>query len=856
MINPTLTRNSTLISVGMLAFMIFSFAWCFGRIASARDHDLLSSALQVSIFERTALRDEYLLHHEQRSKEKWLAKTALCGQLIDKAASSLRDPQCRALLAEMRRHFQRTAEIFFTLAEGVAATAENAAPAENAGRVVSGEEAQQGLVSEILRSAAALQEAGNQLHKTTRERLEAAYRLSIALTFIFVLLVVLITVAHARIVNALLLKSRLAEIEKERYFKFFNASSDLMVVAGLDGRLKRVNPASLRMLGYPESALLDKPLIELVHPEDREWTSAELARPARRGAAADFENRCLTREGAVRWLSWQAVFDQAEGLIYATGRDTTERKQAEDAVRMSEAQFRTFVEHASDVIFSLSSRGILTYVSPNWTDVLGHDASEPIGLPLETYVHAEDVPAAYDYLENVRAHGKCERSIEYRVRHKDGSWRQISSNVALAACDDGKDYCFVGVGRDYTERKLHEEQMAAAKEAAEAANRAKSEFLANMSHEIRTPMNGIMGMTQLLEDTQLTEEQRECLNDIATSSNRLLALINDILDLAKVESGKIELERKHFSLRGCVEDVVRMQSYLAQRKGLSMQASIDPQVPDRLIGDPLRLKQILLNVTGNAIKFTERGEVGIRVSLTEADRERAVLHITVTDTGIGIDAQMLERIFEPFIQADTSTTRKHGGTGLGLSICARLAALMQGRIWAESREGAGSTFHLLCPFDLDRLPAREPKSEAGRPAPRSEEPPLKILVAEDNETNLRFCMQILQRHGHAPVAARDGEEALHKWGNGGFDLILMDVQMPSMDGIEATRSIRESERLSGGHIPIVALTAFALKGEQERIMSHGFDGYVSKPIDIDLLFAEMLRSCRAATTAGGREAPP
>ncbi len=573
-----------------------------------------------------------------------------------------------------------------------------------------------------------------------------------------------------------------------------------------------------------------------------------------------FENVFLTASCLWSRREMWAIADR-QARLEAAHANVESRVVARTAeLHTSEKRFRLLSGSSPVGIFQTDAAGQCTYVNPRWQELSGLSLPDSLGDGWARAIHPADRASVTTQWYTSALKG-VEFAMEFRMQRPDGTERRVSSRSRpMYAEETGELQGHVGTVEDVTEQREAEEHLRIAKETAEAATLAKSQFLATMSHEIRTPMNAVIGMTGLLLDTKLTAEQQEYAETVRRGGELLLTIISDILDFSKIEAGHVEMEIVRCDVRHAIEDIVELLADRARRKGLELAVEIAPGIPRFVRGDAARLNQVLINLVGNALKFTERGRVVVRLSHVATDGDDIVLRFAVADTGIGLTPEQQERIFAPFAQADSSTTRKYGGTGLGLAISKRLVEAMAGTIGVDSRLGEGSEFWFTAHFggDLEhthsaidqppagaRVPAGGERGELPRPSFEQEirdeetadrEPLLAdgsprriVLVVEDNAVNQRVARRMLEKLGYRADVAANGLEALRMLDRIDYDLVLMDCHMPEMDGFEATMSIRAREG-DGRHVPIVAMTANAAKEDRDRCLSAGMDGYLAKPV--------------------------
>ena len=625
---------------------------------------------------------------------------------------------------------------------------------------------------------------------------------------------------------------RVAEIERDRLLGQLRLQIERLPLAYIlfdaDYRVLDWNPAAEKVFGYTKEEMVGQVALNVIVPLPVRDQLQDILRRIRAGDMdARSVNENVTKDGRIITCEWfNTPLMDPDGRfvgVISLAQDITERMRAEEALRESEERFRGTFENAAVGIAHKDADGRFLRVNETYCGIVGYTREELLARTFQDITYPEDLVAELEQFTRLMRGELSRYSLEKRYIRKDGSivWIDMSSSLQRDAAG-GPAYA-IAILQDISDRKRLESELRQAKEAAEAANRAKDEFLANVSHEIRTPFGAILGMTELVLDTPLTDDQRQCLETAKSAADSLLGLVDDLLDFEKIEAGKLELAPAEFSLRATLGDTVRTLAVRARAKGLELACDVQPDVPDALVGDAGRLRQVLLNLIGNAIKFTEQGEVAVRVEVADgpAPEGEAVLRFAVTDTGIGIPPDERERIFRAFEQADSSTTRRYGGTGLGLTIAARLVGLMGGEIGVESEPGRGSTFSFTARFGRQSHPS-EPVDARPSDAISEAAPATGVRTAahpggRGQRVQLAAPGAAADPAGHAVRVATDGREALDLAVEEAFDLLLLDVHMPELDGFQVVRAIRERERATGGHLPVIALTASARKEDRDQL---------------------------------------
>ncbi len=639
-----------------------------------------------------------------------------------------------------------------------------------------------------------------------------------------------------------------------KYSLLINNANDSIIVAQ-DGLLKFVNPKTLSLLGvYSEQELIDRPFPQFIHPDDRSMVVENYRRRIANAAAPPrYAFRVVTPEGIVKWVEINATLIEWQGKPATLNllTDITDRKKAEEALLGSEQRLMDIIDFLPDATFVIDrggkvvawNRAIEAMTGILTKDMIGkgdyeyalpfYGSRQPILIDLILKADRE-IESKYDHIEKK---GRVLNGEAYMPNMRGGSVYLMGS-AAVLYDSAGNVFGAIESIRDITEQKQAEDLLIEAKEAAEAAARSKSDFLANMSHEIRTPLNAVLGLTGLLLNTDLNAQERDYVETVRSSGNTLLSVINEILDFSKIEGGKMELECLPFHLHECIAVAVDLVKAAADQKGLVMKYGLDEAIPAYFKGDVTRLRQVLVNLLSNAVKFTHAGTIEIYVTakpIQTTNSRLYELHFSISDTGIGIPDEKLDRLFQSFSQVDSTTTRKYGGTGLGLAISRRLVELMGGEIWVVSRPKLGSTFHFTIPAEEAEeisIPVDSCATRVKTHPRQGKAGTLRILLAEDNAINQMVAIQMLKRLGYSADVAGNGLEVLQAIERQPYDVVLMDVQMPEMDGLMAAQEIR---KLWPKGPRIIAITAYALKGDRERCLAAGMDDYISKPIVIEEL---------------------
>lgn len=628
--------------------------------------------------------------------------------------------------------------------------------------------------------------------------------------------------------------------ESEELFRLLSENSkDLISLHEPNGRYIYVSKACKELLGYEPEELIGRMPVEILHPDDILMVNQK--------GNADYllehknilvQHRLIRKDGSVQWVETniKPILGESGEVVKVQSavRDITERKKSEEALKASEKKYRNLITYSPAFFCTHNMQGVLQEVNPHMLDRLGYTAEDMVGHNLQEFLPERHKANLQKYLQSFLDRNLVEGILTVLDKEKEERFL-FYKNYKVE--EPNTEPFIIGIAQDITDRMHTEQQLKKAKEAAEESARVKENFLANMSHEIRTPLNGIMGMVGLMEKSSLSPVQKNYIKIIQKSADNLLVIINDILDIAKIEAGKLELESIPFNLNDTIKAAYQTLIYKAEEKELLYYFK-PAQFSDQIIlGDPYRLNQVLLNLLNNAIKFTDTGSVTLSTEVLNESDENITLEFSVKDTGVGIAPEKLDYIFEGFTQAYSSTTRKYGGTGLGLNICRNLVEMQNGKIWVESEEDSGSTFRFTLTYPKYKNPdaMRLEKETIDFMSMKG----TKVLLAEDNEVNVFLAKSIMENWHFKVDVAQNGLEAVRLATENTYDIILMDIQMPELSGIDAAELIRSFPDETKANVPIIALTANALKGDAEKYLSSGMNDYISKPFEEESLFLKI-----------------